>query len=266
MIQENTKLRTLGTFLKSRRHQLQPEQAGFTHSYGQRRTPGLRREEVAVLAGVSATYYTWLEQGRDVTASRDVIENIARALQLSPDERVHLLQLWNPNQPETISKGNTALGPQWQHIVNQLDSPTIITNYMSEFIFWNPSANELFGNLDEMLPEERFFMRLIFLNQDFRQRIANWDEFAPSCVAVSRNYYDRYPTNLLMREMMQRLCTDSPEFEELWNLHHVQIQKAYPINIYMPSAQKHIVFDSNSVSTLNNNSDYHMCIYSPIAL
>lgn len=263
MIKENTKLRTLGAFLKSRRHQLQPEQAGFSHSYGQRRTPGLRREEVAVLAGVSATYYTWLEQGRDVTASRDVIENIARALQLSPDERVHLLQLWNPNEPETISNIAPALGPQWQLIVNQLHSPSIITNYMSEFIFWNPAANELFSNLDEMLPEERFFMRMVFLNEDFRQRIANLEEFSLSSVAVYRSYYDRHPDNPFFREIVERLCADSPEFEALWNLHHVQIQKACPLNIYMPSMKQHVIFDSNSLSTLDNNPNYHMCIYSP---
>lgn len=265
MIQENNKLRTLGTFLKSRRHQLQPEQAGFTHSYSQRRTPGLRREEVAVLAGVSATYYTWLEQERDVTASRDVIENIARALQLNPDERVHLLQLWNPNEPETISNVTTALSPQWQLIINQLHSPAIITNHMSEFVFWNPAANILLSNLDQMSPEERFFMRIVFLNKDFRRRVENWEEYAISCVAVYRGYYDRHPENLFFREFVKRLCLDSPEFESIWNLHHVQLQKACLLHIYMPDTQQSIAFDSNSMSTLDNNPNYHMCVYSPVS-
>lgn len=264
MIQENTKLRTLGTFLKSRRNQLQPEQAGFSHSYGQRRTPGLRREEVAVLAGVSATYYTWLEQGRDVTASRDVIENIARALQLNPDERVHLLQLWNPNEPETIANVST-ISPHWQHILNQLHSPSIITNHMSEFIFWNLAANELFSNLDAMLPEERFFMRLVFLNEEFRSRIVNLEEYTISCVAVYRSYYNRHPENLFFREFVQRLCMDSPEFEAIWNLHHVQLQKACLLHIHMPSAQQIVTFDSNSMATLDNSPNYHMCIYSPVS-
>lgn len=265
MIQENTKLRTLGTFLKSRRYQLQPEQVGLSHSYGQRRTPGLRREEVAVLAGVSVTYYTWLEQGRDVTASREVIENIARALQLNPDERVHLLQLWNPNEPETISNISTDISPQWQSIINQLHFPAVITNYMSEFIFWNPAGNELFSNLDEMLPEERFFIRLVFLNKDFRSRIVNWEEYSTSCVAVYRSYYDRHPENPFFREFVQRLCLESPEFEAIWNLHHVQIKKSCLLHIDMPSAQQTISFDTNSIATLDNSANYYMCIYSPVS-
>ncbi|MBE0343304.1 XRE family transcriptional regulator, partial [Paenibacillus sp. 28ISP30-2] len=91
MSSENSKSKTMGAFLKSRRNRLQPEQAGIRRSQGQRRTPGLRREEVAMLAGVSATYYTWLEQGREVTASKEIIESIGKALQLTDDESSHLL-------------------------------------------------------------------------------------------------------------------------------------------------------------------------------
>lgn len=128
MLNENSKSKTLGEFLKSRRNRLQPEQAGFSDSYSQRRTPGLRREEVATLAGVSATYYTWLEQGREVTASREIIENIGRALQLSADERQHLMELWNPNEPEAVISIDTMLNPQWRGIISQLAYPAFISN------------------------------------------------------------------------------------------------------------------------------------------
>ncbi|MEC0245107.1 helix-turn-helix transcriptional regulator [Paenibacillus chitinolyticus] len=83
----NSKAKAMGLFLKSRRERLLPEDAGLKFARGQRKTPGLRREEVAVLAGVSVTYYTWLEQGRDLTPSRDVIDSIAQALRLSPAEK-----------------------------------------------------------------------------------------------------------------------------------------------------------------------------------
>ena len=84
----NSKAKAMGAFLKSRRERLSPKDAGLVFANGQRKTPGLRREEVAVLAGVSVTYYTWLEQGRDLTPSRDVIDSIAKALRLSPQKRV----------------------------------------------------------------------------------------------------------------------------------------------------------------------------------
>ncbi|MNO32627.1 hypothetical protein D3C76_226200 [compost metagenome] len=140
MSTESSRFRVLGDYLRSRRNRLQPEQAGISGSYSQRRTPGLRREEVAMLAGVSATYYTWLEQGREVTASRDIMENIGRALQLNPDEKKHLMELWNPHEPEPVPSINTELNPQWQDIIQQLAYPAFISNERSEILAWNEAA------------------------------------------------------------------------------------------------------------------------------
>ncbi|MEK3794121.1 helix-turn-helix transcriptional regulator [Paenibacillus sp. FSL R7-0204] len=120
MSNEITRFKRLGDYLRSRRDRLQPEAVGIKETNSQRRTPGLRREEVAVLTGLSSTYYTWLEQGREVTASREVMESLSQALRLSADERKHLFELWNPGLPDTltsIDKVSPELNPQWRDII-----------------------------------------------------------------------------------------------------------------------------------------------------
>ena len=126
----NSKAKAMGAFLKSRRERLSPEDAGLEFASGQRKTPGLRREEVSLLAGVSVTYYTWLEQGRDLTPSKDVIDSIAEALQLSPAEKSHLYQLWNPHAFETPFAGPAVVDPHMQKIIDQLTYP--LTSLMRE--------------------------------------------------------------------------------------------------------------------------------------
>lgn len=146
MTQEVTRFKRLGEYLRSRRDRLQPAAVGIKETGSQRRTPGLRREEVAVLAGLSSTYYTWLEQGREVTASREVMDSLSQALRLSEDERKHLFGLWNPGLPDTIASINERspeLNPQWRDIILQLSYPSFITNERSEVLAWNEKACEV---------------------------------------------------------------------------------------------------------------------------
>jgi transcriptional regulator with XRE-family HTH domain len=168
----------LGAFLKSRRDRLQPKEAGLKGSYGQRRTPGLRREEVTVLAGVSATYYIWLEQGREVTVSKEIIENIGKALQLTLDERMHLLQLWNPNESNAFSSIDMTLNPQWLNIIEQLTYPSFISNERCEVLAWNRAANEVIADFSSLSVPDRKMIRLLFVDPELRRRMINWEEFA----------------------------------------------------------------------------------------
>lgn len=166
MSNDNSKSKTLGAFLKSRRNRLQPEQAGLRlHRVSEEHR--LRREEVAMLAGVSATYYTWLEQGREVTASKEIIESIGEALQLTHDERAHLIQLWNPNEAVAISPIHTRLNPQWQHIIDQLSYPSFISNEKAEVLAWNSAANEVITDFSSLSVSERVMIRLLFVDSNY---------------------------------------------------------------------------------------------------
>ncbi len=264
MLNENSKSKTLGEFLKSRRNRLQPEQAGFNDSYSQRRTPGLRREEVATLAGVSATYYTWLEQGREVTASKEIIENIARALQLSADERQHLMELWNPNEPETIISIDTMLNPQWRGIISQLAYPAFITNERTQVFAWNDAANEILIDFNALPVSERVMLRLLFTDSGLRHRMVNWEEFVLHAVAVFRTYYDKHQEDPWFRELVDQLCAESAEFAQMWKLHNIQRKKVSRVYIQPQDATKAVTYDIHSFASLADHPDLHVCIYTPI--
>jgi len=264
MTVDNSKAKTMGAFLKSRRERLQPETAGFNHSYGQRRTPGLRREEVAMLAGLSATYYTWLEQGREVTASKEIIENIAKALQLTPDESVHLFQLWNPNEPTVIQPIPSALNPQWHNIIGQLTYPSYITNERSEVLAWNQAANETLADFTSMSAADRILIRLMFTDSEIRRRVINWEEFARYSVAVFRTYYDKHRGDSWFVETVEQLLEISTDFRTMWGLYDIQLKKVNRVLMQLPGSAKVVSFDINSLSSPSDNPELYVCIYTPV--
>ncbi|NQX65206.1 helix-turn-helix domain-containing protein [Paenibacillus alba] len=263
MFKDNNKSKTLGAFLKSRRNRLQPEQAGFNRSYGQRRTPGLRREEVATLAGVSATYYTWLEQGREITASKDIIENIAKALQLTPDERKHLLHLWNPNETTANASSPILLNPQWHNIIQQLSYPSFISNDRCEVLAWNNAANELIIDFSSLADSERVMIRILFVDPELRLRMVNWEEFAMYSVAVFRTYYDKHLDDPWFAETVMALSEESLEFAAMWELYNIEHKKVNRVLFQLPDTIA-TAYDINSTSILSDNSDLHVCIYTPV--
>ncbi|MGG4212955.1 helix-turn-helix transcriptional regulator [Paenibacillus sp. FSL L8-0638] len=265
MSNDNSKSKTLGAFLKSRRNRLQPEQAGLRLSQGQRRTPGLRREEVAMLAGVSATYYTWLEQGREVTASKEIIESIGEALQLTHDERAHLIQLWNPNEAVAISPIQTRLNPQWQHIIDQLSYPSFISNEKAEVLAWNSAANEVITDFSSLSVSERVMIRLLFVDSELRRRMVNWEEFASYSVAVFRTYYDKYLGDPWFEETVERLRVESMEFDTMWKQHHIQLKKVNRVSLQIPGAVEAVSYDINSLASITDQPGLHFCIYTPVS-
>ncbi|MGF7047646.1 transcriptional regulator with XRE-family HTH domain [Paenibacillus sp. DS2015] len=260
----NKKLKILGDFLKSRRNRLQPAQAGFNSSYGHRRTPGLRREEVAILAGVSATYYTWIEQGREVTASREVIENIANALQLTSDERTHLLQLWSPTEPEVVPSSEMNLNPQWQRILNDLSFPSFISNERSDVLAWNSATKNMFTDFSLLSVHERNMIRMLFVDPEQRQRIVNWEEFALHSVALFRGNYDKHPEDPWFETTVQQLCEEDADFADMWNLHQIEQKKVTRIVIHSPSIRRAISYDINFSSNPNDDPNLHFCIFTPV--
>lgn len=258
-----TKAKAFGAFLKSRRERLSPEDAGLIFSNGQRKTPGLRREEVAILAGVSATYYTWLEQGRELSASRDVIESIAKALQLSPDERGHLLQLWNPYESDTIPASPPVLDPQMQKLIDQMAYPSYITNNRTEVLAWNEAANKMLVDFASVPAQERSLIRLFFENKDIRSRIVNLEEFVSYGVAVFRSHYDKHRGDSWFEGTVAHLVQNSAEFDRMWKLYDIRLKKVNRVILQSPASPYPVAFDIRPLVNPSDNPDIHICVYMP---
>lgn len=258
----DSKAKTMGAFLKSRRERLLPKDVGFPN--GKRKTPGLRREEVAVLAGVSVTYYTWLEQGRELNASRDVIESIAQALRLSSDERSHLIQLWNPHVFNTPPAVSTAVNPQLRMIIDQVNYPSYITNERTEILAWNAAANKAIADFSSIPVKDRYFIRLLFEDMEVRRRIINIEEFARYAVCVFRTYYDKYQDDPWFEETVKHLIKNSSEFDQMWKTYDIQLKKVNRIIIQPSEVKETVAFDIKSLSDMADNPDIHICIYTPV--
>ncbi|MBB6731521.1 helix-turn-helix transcriptional regulator [Cohnella zeiphila] len=261
----SSRAKTIGAFLKSRRERLTPENAGLAFVSGQRKTPGLRREEVAVLAGVSVTYYTWLEQGRELTASREVIESIAKALRLSPDEKGHLLELWNPYASDTAiaPAAQAALDPQVQTVIDQVAYPSYITNERTEVLAWNKAACEKLTDFASVPAEGRSLIRLVFENEDMRRRIVNLDEFASYGVAVFRTYYDKHREDPWYEETVEHLNRNSPAFVQLWKPYDVQHKRGNRVFLRSFADSDPVVYDIRPLANLSDRPDLHICVYMP---
>lgn len=251
-----------GQFLKSRRERIQPEEAGIQMTSGRRRTPGLRREEVAFLSHVSVTYYTWLEQGKDIHPSREVLINISRALQLSPDEQEHLFNLaYNETFSLPIEK---QYDDSLQDTVDKLPFPSFITDQRSKVIFWNLETERMIFPFSSCVPEERYFLQLLFLEPSFRDRIQNWSEFSTYSVAVWRGNYERYPEDPILNQLLINLKQQSKLFQNLWDQHNIQKKKVSFISINDEQNQTNN-FRIHSASHVDGNEDLHWCMYVPVS-
>jgi transcriptional regulator with XRE-family HTH domain len=211
----------LSAFLRSRRERIAPEQVGVTHN-GRRRTPGLRREEVAQLAGVGVTWYTWLEQGRDIKVSEQVLEAIARTLELDRDERMHLFRLAG-SADQQIAKDCAAVSAQTHAVLAKLEPyPACVQNGKYDVLAYNSIYGRLIGNLDDLPIESRNCMWLLFTDPQWRKTVADWDDAAVRMTANLRSIYADHVSEPAWKSFVARLRAASPEFAELWARHDVR--------------------------------------------
>ena len=215
-----TRRHELAAFLRSRRERISPEQVGLP-SGGRRRTPGLRREEVAQLAGVGVTWYTWLEQGRDIRASEQVLKAIARTLKLDPYERSHLFTL--AGAPAPVSEADcTVISPQIRAILDQLEPfPAAVHNARTDILAYNRTYNWLM-DVDSIPFEERTSILLCFTNPRWRARLRDWEDGMPRTVAQFRASMAEHIGEPGWKALVKRLLQESPEFAAVWNQHEVQ--------------------------------------------
>jgi transcriptional regulator with XRE-family HTH domain len=213
--------RELGAFLRSRRERIRPEQVGL-RSLRRRRTPGLRREEVAQLAGVGVTWYTWLEQGRDINPSGQVLDAIARTLQFDVHEHSHLFTLAGV-ATTTIADECGALCPTLQPLIDQLEPfPAIVVNSRLDLLAYNRVYGSFFGDLEAIPIEDRNILWLVFTHPEMQAAIVDWDDVVGRLVAEYRAAMAEHLDDPAWKALVARLHRASPEFTRVWERHDVQ--------------------------------------------
>lgn len=204
----------LGSYLKDRRARLDPAALGFTDT--RRRTPGLRREEVAQRAHVSVTWYTWLEQGRGGAPSVDVLERLARALMLTGVEREHLFLLGVGRPPELRCQDSAGISPRTQRVLDALpDSPAFVKTLTWDLVAWNRAAAAVFG-YDKATPDQRNILRRIFCDPRHRAAQADWEGVARFVVAVFRADAARAGHAANADGLIRELRGRSADFDRFW--------------------------------------------------
>jgi transcriptional regulator with XRE-family HTH domain len=209
----------LADFLRTRRAALQPEDVGLPRGR-RRRTPGLRREEVAQIAGVGATWYTWLEQGRSVRASRSVLEALAGALRLTPVEREHLLVLGRGDGAPPLAPAE-AVSPAVRRLVEHLDSPALLLGRRWDMLAWNEANAAVFGDPADLPPEQRNVLWAHFTDPARRELIGDWEGGARRLAAEFRAACARHAGDPAFTQLQEALREASPEFHDLWRRHEV---------------------------------------------
>jgi transcriptional regulator with XRE-family HTH domain len=212
--------RRFGTYLKDRRGKLDPAAFGFPP--GRRRTPGLRREEVAQRANISPTWYTWLEQGRGGAPSADVLDRIARALVLTEPEREHLFLLGLGRPPEARYRPDKGVTPRLQRVLDALDPcPALIRTAVWDVVAWNRAATVFLADFDAEPPEGRNMLRRMFLDPRMRAAQYDWEAVARFVVSAFRVDAARAGAADEVQPLVEELCRRSPEFEAMWREHAV---------------------------------------------
>lgn len=213
----------LADFLRTRRARLSPEDVGLPHGH-RRRTPGLRREEVAQLANTSASWYTSLEQGRDVHPSEQVLECLAQALRLTPDERHYLFMLVLQHAPTDLFPSEQQVSPALQLVLDRLNPhPAYVIGRRWDLLIWN-SAAEYFFSLSHIPPPHtrnmvwRFFATPAWWQNDR----AYWEEMARKVVSRFRSDSARYPGDPQFAELIADLEAISEQFRQWWSEHDVE--------------------------------------------
>jgi transcriptional regulator with XRE-family HTH domain len=229
--------RELAAFLRSRRERVKPEDLGIRYSR-RRRTPGLRREEVAQLAGVGVTWYTWLEQGRDINPSAQVLEAISRTLQFDSHEHEHLFTLAGV-APTTAPKTYQCLDlcPNATTLIEQLEPlPATIVNDRFDLLAYNRVYASFFDGIDAIAVEDRNNLWLSFTDPRWKRVMVNWDDSVAMMVAEYRAAMAQHLDEPAWEGLVARLHRASPEFTAVWERHDVQTSEGRVKRALHPTA------------------------------
>ncbi|MGH8428775.1 MAG: helix-turn-helix transcriptional regulator [Solimonas sp.] len=206
----------LSEFLRHHRERLTPADVGLPAG-GRRRTPGLRREEVAALAGVGITWYTWLEQGREIGVSEAFLLSIAKIFKLDDAECCHLFLLAHQRPPSPEAHHWPSVSPLVQQLMDDLvERPAYVLNLRWDVVAWNAAADRLFG-FSSKAPAKPNLLRMVFAEPELRRRLAAWREDAPRLVARFRCDLAVAPQDSALLALVDELKKLSPDFRHWWN-------------------------------------------------
>jgi transcriptional regulator with XRE-family HTH domain len=247
----------LKEFLRAKRAALTPADVGLPTA-GRRRTAGLRREEVAVLAKVGVSWYTWLEQGRDIKVSPTVLDAIARALLLDEAERAHLYVLAGLNPPEPTGKPGTPVNDHLKAVLDAwMPNPAHVLDRHYDLMAMNDASRSVFGFDDDV----RNCMVAFFTHPIYRGRFTSWHEFAPDMVADFRASAARYPDDPAFDKIANDLRATSPDFARLWARSEVRFRSQGIKAITHPKAGD-LVF-TYSLFRLPDRPDLNVVLHTP---
>jgi transcriptional regulator with XRE-family HTH domain len=211
----------ISSFLRRRRDRLQPADVGLPATR-RRRTPGLRREEVAALAGVSTEWYKWLEQARAVRPSAETMRRIAAALRLEPGESRHLLKLAGYVAADSEPAKRGMIGDHLRRLLHQLEpSPAWVYGERWDIVGWNRAARIIHGDLDAMPDDERNGVYQMFLGHRLRATLVDWRRHASGLAGKVRAAHAQYVEDPWFNELVHTLLRRSPDFASMWATHDV---------------------------------------------
>ncbi|MGW4737622.1 helix-turn-helix transcriptional regulator [Nocardia xishanensis] len=244
-------------FLRTRRARLGPSDVGMPVT-GRRRTPGLRREEVAVLAGVGVSWYTWLEQGRDITVSTEVLDSIADVLRLSGPERAHLYLLAGLNPPPALDVSGVEVTPEVRQLLDAWGRrPAVVRDRYWNVLAYNDMARAVFGydgtGHNCLIT---YFTSPRYLAMDER-----WAAAAPAVVAAYRADAALFPGDPEFRRVVADLASASAEFAELWERHEVGVP-VQAVNALRHPEAGDLFFDATTL-TVADHPDWSLVLYNP---
>ncbi|MGO1080383.1 helix-turn-helix transcriptional regulator [Inquilinus sp. CA228] len=214
-LQRTADRRALSDFVRDRRARTSPDEVGLPAG-SRRRTPGLRREEVAQLAGVGVTWYTWFEQGRAIQVSADFLERVCRALRLDPAERQHLYALAQHHPPPHPTPGLPTVSPILQALLDTLPNPAYIKTARWDVLAWNAAAAALFGDYAPIPPAQRNGLWLVFTDPCYRRLMVDWEADARRVLAKFRLDHSRAGGDPAFAALVEALQAASPEFRRWW--------------------------------------------------
>ena len=261
---DTDKRQDLADFLRNQRDRLSPEAVGLKR-FNRRRTPGLRREEVAMLAGISTEWYTWLEQAREINVSQETLESIAKALRLEPNETEYVLLLAGCKS-STITAKNSTISPQLQRVLDRLEcTPAYIIGRRWDILGWNQSANLVFGDFSKLQMPERNCLWQTFLGS-MRETMVDWSQHAKAEIdtfRASQARYSHYSCKWIDR-FVENLKDASPEFENWWQQHDVKDWDS-GIKHFEHPIHGRLSFEHNAFQIADRNfSDLKLVTYVPV--
>lgn len=257
-----TAVNPIGSFLKARRAKIDPSTCGFEAS--RRRTPGLRREEVAQRANISAKWYTFLEQGRGGAPSIDVAHRLSHALDLSAAERDHLLHLIQPRPSAPVDSMGERVSPTLRRMLDAMEFiPAFVKTAAWDIIAWNRAATVALNDYGALPPVQRNLLRLLFAGPHVRTAVSDWETHARFAVAAFRLETGRMGSNETALALVEELSLASPEFAAMWADNEVSAHGIGIKNIKHPIAG--LLRFEYSTFTVDGQSDLGLVVFTPAA-